>query len=635
MLPRRALVLAAALFALACRGGDLDSPEPERRAAAVRALGADAELPVLLVAQRDPSALVRRAVAEAFAARGGAGAAEALGAFLLDPDAEVAAAAARGLAGAGAEARDRAREDLVRAYGAASPAARAAIADALDALGVSLREAVEAEARALWERNVTVLAADAGQARAGAAEEVGASARAEAVKRLLPLVDPNRNPYPALAAAAARGLAEAGDFAARPFLEMLLETGDVLTAEAAAAALGRLGDPAAAAPLALAAAGRPSRIASAAADALATLPAAPEVGAALCGVALRTRDPAVAARAARAAAARETDCSHRQLVARLGRGGASAIAALAELGPAGPQITTRVAALLDPSRADVATRTAAARFLARTGDAAAAPAVARRAATLAERAGEAAALAPEEAEELGALLFAAGRLRAEGADALLRERASDPLPAVRAGAVDGLAQLGARGAVERVAAALEDPDLRVRLVAADALGRQGTRGTVALAKACAAGRFREAEWRIALSRALGEAGGAEAVPALAALLDGPAAPSAASALARTGAPGAAGLLAAYLARPEATARAEAIEALAALGANDTAPIMAAQLTHDRPEVRAAAARALGKVRYEPASARLEALRSDYYGRVRRAAVEALAKLPAGNARPRP
>jgi hypothetical protein len=230
MLPRRALVLAAALAALACRRGDLDAPEPERRAAAVRALGADGELPVLLVAQRDPSALVRRAVADAFAARGGPGAAEALGALLLDPDAQVAAAAARGLAGAGAEARDRAREDLVRAYGAASPAARAAIADALDGLGVSLREAVEAEARALWERNVTVLAADAGQARAGAAEEVGASARAEAVKRLLPLVDPNRNPDPALAAAAARGLAEAGDFAARPFLEALLETGDVRTA---------------------------------------------------------------------------------------------------------------------------------------------------------------------------------------------------------------------------------------------------------------------------------------------------------------------------------------------------------------------------------------------------------------------
>ncbi len=601
----------------------------------MRALGADGELPVLLVAQRDPSALVRRAVAEAFATRGGPGAAEALGALLLDPDAQVAAAAARGLASAGAEARDEAREDLVRAYGAASPAARAAIADALDALGVSLREAVEAEARALWERNVTVLAADAGQARAGAAEEVGASARAEAVKRLLPLVDPNRNPNPALAAAAASGLAEAGDFAARPFLEALLATGDVRTAEAAAAALARLGDPAAAAPLALVAAGGPARIASAAADALATLPAAPEVGAALCGVALRTRDPAIAARTAQAAAAREAECPVHQLVTRLARGGAAAIAALAELGAQGPQVTTRVVALLDPARADAATRAAAARFLARAGEAAAAPAVVRRAAALAARAGEAGTLAPDEAEELGALLLAAGRLRVEGADALLREGVSDPLPAVRAGAVQGLAQLGATGAVERVAAALEDPDLRIRLVAADALGRQGTRGAVALAKASAAGRFREVEWRIALARALGEAGSAEAVPALAALLDGPAAASAAAALARTGAPGASAPLAAYLARPEATARAEAIEALAALGASDAAPIMAAQLTHDRPEVRAAAARALGKVRYEPASARLEALRSDYYGRVRRAAVEALAKLPSGSARPRP
>ncbi|ABS26326.1 HEAT repeat domain-containing protein [Anaeromyxobacter sp. Fw109-5] len=635
MFPRRSLVLAASLIAMACRRGELDAPEPERRAAAVRSAGRSGELPVLLVAQRDPSALVRRAAAEAFAARGGPGATEALGALLLDADAEVAATAARGLAALGTDGT--AREDLVRAYGAARPATRAAIADALDALGVSLREAVEAEARALWERNVAALAADAGPSRAGAAEEIGASARAEAVQRLLPLVDTNRNPEPALAAAASRGLAEAGDWKARPFLEALLEEGDVPTVEAAAAALARLGDPAAAAPLARLAADGPGRIASAAADALAALPAAPEVGAALCGVALRTRDPSIAALVARAAAAHEASCPERQLVARLGRSAAAPISALAELAPPSSQTAARVAALLDPGRADAPTRAAAARFLARTGQAASGAAVARRAAALAARAsgGAEGGLAPEEAEELGALLAAAGRLRADGAEALLGPGLADPRPAVRVGAVEGLSQLGAPGAVARVAAALADPELRVRLAAAEALGRQGTRGAAALAKACGAPRSREPEWSAALARALGEAGSAEAVPALTALLEGESAGIAAAALARTGAPGASAPLAAYLARPDAPARAGAIEALAALGARDAAPVVAAQLTHDLPEVRAAAARALGKMRYEPASARLEALRSDYYGRVRRAAVEALAKLPAGAPRPRP
>ncbi|WP_243336881.1 HEAT repeat domain-containing protein [Anaeromyxobacter soli] len=634
MLSRRALVLAAALGVLACARRDLEASDPERRAAAVRALGRG-DLPVLLVAQRDPSALVRRAAAEAFAARGGPGAAEALGALLLDPAPDVAAAAARGLVGLGAESGGR--EDLVRAYGAAGPAARTAIAEALDALGVSLREAVEAEARALWERNVAALAANAGPARAGAAEEIGASARAEAVKRLLPLVDPNRNPDRPLAAAAARGLAEAGDWSARPFLEALLSEGDVTTAEAAAAALARLGDPAAAPPLALVAADGPARIAAAAAEALAALPAAPEVGVALCGVAQRTRDPAIAALTAQAAAAREAECPARPFVSRLGRpGSAAAIAALGALGAPSPETAARVAASLDPGRGDAAARAAAARFLARASQTSAGPALMRRAAAIAaQRAGAAGTLGAEEAEELGALLEAAGRLRADGADALLRQGASDPLAAVRAGAVEGLAQLGSPGAVERVVAALGDPEPRVRLVAADALGRQGTRGAVALAKAATAGRFREPEWADALARALGEAGSAEAVPALAALLDGPAAASAAEALARSGAPGAAAPLAAYLARPDAPARAQAIDALAALGARDAAPVIAAQLTNDRPEVRAAAARALGKLAYEPASGRLEALRSDYYGRVRRAAVEALAKLPSGAPRPRP
>jgi HEAT repeat protein len=122
--PRRAAVLAAiALGAAACNGGrDLDSGDPERRAAAVRALSrtGDRDLAVLLVAQRDPSPVVRRAAAEVFSGRGGPGAAVALGKLLADPDPAVIAIAARGLAGMSGE--PHAKEALVTGYAGATPA---------------------------------------------------------------------------------------------------------------------------------------------------------------------------------------------------------------------------------------------------------------------------------------------------------------------------------------------------------------------------------------------------------------------------------------------------------------------------------------------------------------------------------
>lgn len=687
---RSRLVLVVAFALAACRGADLEAPEPERRAKAVRAAqekGREGDVSVLVLAQTDASPLVRQAAAEGFAARGGAGAVEGLSKLLTDPDADVAATAARGLADLGAD--ERAKEALLAAYAGAGPAARRAIADALERLGVSLREAVELEARALWERNLAALSHAKGSARAGAAEEIGASARADALQRLLPLVDPNRNPDPALAAAAARGLGEAGDWAARPPLEALLGEGDASIAEAAAAALARLGDPGAALALARAAGDGPSRSASSAVDALAALPAATEVGDVLCAVALRTTDPGVAARAARSAAAREADCSRRPFFAKLGGAGTeAALAALGELGLFGAEAQSaaeRVIPLLEAGRGDAGTRAAAARFLSRTGSTAAGHAVRKRAAALAARlaaarsrwiagrlsdapaggfeGGEAARLAavvarapsaaipaqegvpasPEwvdafpaaEAAELAALLAAAGRLRADDAEGLLVPHARDPVPAVRAGAVEGLAFLATATALEAALPALADPDLRVRVAAADALGRQGGRVAPALVAAAAAAANAEPEWRATLAHALGETGSAEAVPALAALLDGRDPAPAAIALARLASPAGAAPLVVYLERSGTRALAEAIDALALLGAREAAPAIATHLTHDLPDVRAAAARALGRLRHEAASPRLEALRSDYYGRVRRAAIEALAKLPAGAPRARP
>ena len=653
--PLRCLALLAASL-VACGRGDLESPDPAARARAVRALrGPEAPLAPLLVAERDASPLVRRAAADAFATRGGPEAADALGKLLVDPVPEVAVAAAAGLAGMPSE--PRARQRLVSAYADATPRGRAAIADALDRIGVSLREAIEAEARTLWERSVAALERGGGAARAGAAEETGASARAEAVQRLVPLVDPNRNRDRLLAAAAARGLGESGDAAARPVLETLLAEGDPFLAEAAATALGRLGDPGAADALAAAATADPGRVANAAGEALAALPEAPEVGVALCELAVRSPDPALAARSAREARRRDADCPPRPLLARLGRPGAlAALAALAELGfprDVAAAAAEKVAPSLDPARTpDPEIRIAAARALVYLGGPAAAPPVLRRVQALAALVAEkrtrwiAGALPPAappewvdavsaaEARELGALLALAGRLHAEGAHGLLAAHAHDPLPVVRAGAVKGLADAGSGQALELATAALDDPDPAVRSAAAEGLARFGARGAPALARAAEATGSATPVWRSVLARALGETGSAQAVPALAHLLDGPSAAAAAAALARVGAPAGAPPLVEYLARPEAPARADAIEALAQLAARDAAPAIAALLTDDRPEVRATAARALGRLRFEQASPRLEALRSDYYGRVRRAAVEALAKLPAGTPRSR-
>jgi HEAT repeat protein len=633
-----ALVLALALLA-GCGRGDLGSPDVSVRAAAVRALppGGDRSLAALLVAERDASPLVRAAAAERFAARGDPTAVDALGKLLLDTDPQVAVAAAQGLSGM--PRQPRARQHLVSGYGGASPAGRAAIAAALDQVGVSLREAVEAEARGLWERNVAALGARDLRARAGAAEELGASGRNDALGRLVPIVDPGHGGAldPVVAAGAARGLGESGEWSARPHLEALLGEADAELAEVAAHALGRLGDPRASDALAAAGGAEAGRIASATVDALAVLPEAPEVGIALCDVAMRASDPRLAARAAREARRRDAECPERPLVAKLGRPGAAAAAAvLGELGLKGPvaqSVADRMVPLLDRAP-EAGVRAEVARALARLGGSSAARAVQRRTTEVLARIAERKAIRPEEAEEAGALLGAAGVLLLADAEPILLDRARDDRPEIRAGALEGLARTGSPAALAALSAALSDPSLRVRIAAAEGLGRAGVRGAAALVGAAATADPGTPEWRSALARALGDSGAAEAVPALATLLEGPSAASAAAALSRIGAPDAAAPLVAYLERPDAPARAEAVEALAQLAARDAAPVIAALLTDDRPEVRAAAARALGKLRHEQAAPRLEALRSDYYGRVRRAAVEALAKFPSGAPRAR-
>jgi len=644
-----AAALALSVGALACLGAllpacgpsDLDSPDPARRASAVRTLGGGSPerfMPALLVAQADPSAQVRLAAADVFAKVGGARAAEGLGALLADPDPTVVAAAADRLARLPLEAGGKPR--LLAAYADATTSGRAAIAEALDRLGVSLREAVEVEARQLWERHLAAILQPAGvkaaQARAGAAEELGQSGRLEAVSRLLSLIDGPGKTDARLAAAAARGLGATGHRQARARLELLVESPIPEVAEGAADGLRVLGDAAVADALAAVAEGG-GPAAAAALAALEALPRAPEVGAALCAVAVRSGEPGRAATAARLATLRDAPCPERPLLARLGRPGElAALAALAELRlepEAAEKAGRRVLDLLAPGRGDPQVRAAAARTLGGIGwKGGAAPALERAVAIL-KRVEEARAKvagafpAPPATEELGALLASAARLGAADAGPLAARLLRDPAPGVRAGAIEALGWLRGAAAAGPAGAALEDPDPVVRRAAVRALARLGPAGTRALVGEAARTRPDEGAWRIQLASALGDAGGPEATAGLAALLDGPSTGAAALELARLGASAGAEPLAKLVARPGAAALPVAIDALAQVAGAEAGPIIAAHLTSDRADVREAAVRALGRLRYEPASPRLEAMRSDYFARVRRAAVEAMAKLP--------
>ncbi|HEU4382468.1 MAG TPA: HEAT repeat domain-containing protein [Anaeromyxobacteraceae bacterium] len=686
----------ASIFLAACGSersrNDLRSAVPERRAAAVAALAGSrdaADLPYLLVAQQDPSPLVRKAAAAAYTARGGMRSVEALAALLEDPDPEVVVAAARGLGavpqGASAQQGEAmqalARQQLVAAYGRAGPTGRAEIASALAATGTSLREAVEAEARQLWERNLKTLQAGSSSQRCGAAEELGRSGRAEAVRRLLPLAA--QASAPRLAAAAARGLGGTSDPQAREALLELLDAPQAEVAEAAASALAELGDPAAAGPLARIGADGPSRLAAAAVEALAALPQAPDVGVALCEIAVRSLDPAVAEQAATQARARRAACPERPLVARLSRRGTDVVAALAAMGALG-LAPSQVAQLGEPAAAllqspEAAVRAAAARALGLSGHASAVPALQRRAQAVQQRAAEARekwaagpwapapapgfdggppraeavlgrsrgapaavegarpALQPEwvddlepgEVEELAAEAVALARLRAEGAGVLAASLTADPDEALRAASVEALAALGGDAGRRSAARALEDPAPRVRLAGAAALARGGAEAVGPLATALRRAAPADATFREALIASLSETGSPQAVEPLAELLSGPQAASAAVALGRLSVREGARPLLQMLERPGGPGRAEAVDALSQLVGAEAGEALAAELLSDRPEVRVAAARALGRVRFEGASQRLEALRSDYYGDVRRAAVEALARLPSG------
>ena len=612
--------------------GDLQSSDPERRAAAVKRLGVSrspGDLAAILVAQQDPDARVRRAAATAHGARGGTPSQEALSAMLYDPDPGVVAAAARALGAIrpdspGTDAREaaelhrRAALALSGAYGRADALGRAEIATALHEVGGSLRDAVEAEARLLWDRNARALRGASEAGRAGAAEELGRSGRADAVKLLVPLLEETGG-EPRVMAASARGLGWSGDGAVVEPLEAALGSRWADVAEGAAWALGNIGNPAGAESLAEAGSNAPSRLAQAAVAALLEMPPAPEAGVALCEVALRTTHSPAAERAATGARTREAECPDKPLTQRIARGGAGAEAAMAAFGALGLHGERlkgggeRALALLQPGT-DPRLRISAARALGNAPYPAAIPALQRRAA------------ATSDAEELGEVTVALARLAPDSSGPLSLRLAADPDPRLRAAAARALALSKPPTGAETLARLVKDGDTAVRRAAIEALATMGSSGLAPLAAALVARRGDDEE-ASATARALGATGDPGALPLLASMLSGEQAPAAAAAIGRLGVAAGSSILLAALEKGQASGRVEVIEALGLLGSPDAGGAVARELTSDRPEVRSAAARALGRLRHEGSATQLEALRADYYVDVRRAAVEALARLP--------
>ena len=630
--------VAAALLATALAGcragsrGDLQSSDPGRRAAAVQRLGASrnpGDLAAILVAQQDPDSGVRRAAAAAHGARGGIPSQEGLSAMLGDPDPSVVAAAARALGsirpdGPGTDAREtaelhrRAALALAGAYGRADAPGRAQIASALQEIGGSLRDAVEAEARLLWEQNARALRGASEAGRAGAAEELGRSGRADAVKVLVPLLEEGGGD-PRVMAASARGLGWSSDGAVVEPLEKALDSRWADVAEGAAWALGNIGNPAGAESLAEAGSSAPARLAQVAVAALLGMPPAPEAGVALCEVAVRSTHPPVAEQAAAGARIRDADCPDKALTQRIARGGPGAEAALAAfgaLGLLGERLRgggERALALLQTS-ADPRLRISAARALGNAPYPQAVPVLQRRAAST------------SDAEELGEVAVALARLAPDSSAPLALRLAGDPDPRLRAAAARALGVSRPASGVETLALLAKDDAAAVRVAAIAALGAMGSSGLAPLADVLAARRGDDEE-AAAIARALGATGDPGALPLLASMLAGKQAPAAAAAIGRLGAAGGSASLLAALERGQASGRVEIVEALGLLGSPEAGDGVSRELTSDRPEVRAAAARALGRLRYEGSAPQLEALRADYYADVRRSAVEALARLP--------
>jgi HEAT repeat protein len=228
-----------------------------------------------------------------------------------------------------------------------------------------------------------------------------------------------------------------------------------------------------------------------------------------------------------------------------------------------------------------------------------------------------------QAELLGALCVAAGKLHLAGALGVLQKLAADSPASVQAASCEALATLGAPEALATAGECLLARDAGTVRAAARALGRSGESAGQVLLSAL---EKRPSE-RGEIVRALGELRYRPAAEKIVGLLGagGLEAAEAAAALGRIGDASYAGRLAEQLKERAYPAHLDALEALGALGARASQPILERELCNDRPELRAAAARALGALPLQGNAPVLESLRFDYYAEVRRAAEEALAR----------
>jgi HEAT repeat protein len=607
-----------------------------------------------------------------------------LGELLGDSDEDVQAKAAMALAEV---KNDKAKAYLTLQYGRRGRSTRQAIVRALKAANVpgAMAGVVAAEANTIWERNLQALTQGTLAERVGAAEEVGKSGRAEAVNRLLPLI---KDSQVLLAAAAVRGLGNAGDRrAAGPIAQVLSENIPDLR-EAASESLMKLQEPSALPKLAEVAVERSTASPSATA-AILSFPRSPDTDKALCAIAFEGGDDE--AQAAGREMRRRGGCPLEARLEKLKQPSTApaVLRALVALGPTAKDAAPKLLPLLTAS--DAESRRLAAEALAELGDPSALPAIQKAfeqelkaleglrsdwipqalpkqfadgfdpaTAPPVPHIGEAIAKQEEllrkvdqvresKAKEanklavharvpsevvddapdgqmrmLGALLKALGSLKAEGAVATLKPYTEDSNPDVRAGAFVGLARSGPEG-VELARPALLDADRQLQAAVAQALAESGEGGQAAIIEVL--GKI--SGDRVRLLEALARAGvGPKAANALAALVGegGPEASLAANLLGELKAKSAVDALLKSLDDPSSVARKEVLTALGKIGDPKAADAIARDLYHDSPDVRSAAADAIATLGGSGPTEALDALKGDYYRKVRDSAEAALKRV---------
>lgn len=370
----RPFILMLALV-VGCNGSrdqllaDLQSPRPEVRALAVKKLAGHANPDDLILftrAAKDLASIVRAEAAVALGESQDPRVVDLLGELLEDPDEEVQGRAAMALSKV---KNDKAKAYLTLQYGRRGRTTRQVIVQALKNANVpgAMTEVVAAEAKAQWDRNLLTLAEGELPERVGAAEELGKSGRPEAVNRLLPLV---RDSQVILAAAAVRGLGDAGDKRAVGAIALLLDESFPELRESAITALMKLQDPAVA-PRLQAVALEKSAVSPQAIDAILSFPRTPETDAALCAVALDGA-PADALAAAQAMRSRG-GCPVDPIGERLSRPttAASGLQAVIGLGPSAQPLLPKVTPWLQQN--DAALRLLAVEAVASVGDASVVP----------------------------------------------------------------------------------------------------------------------------------------------------------------------------------------------------------------------------------------------------------------------